>query len=208
MWLASAALAGATLSKGLIGIVLPGGALVVYTALTRDFAVWRRLHLDIVPRALSRAHRAVVRRGLARERRVLRVLFRARALPALPSWRGRAPRPLVLLRAVSSRGLPALAVDRRLRRPARVARRRRRTRSASRGSGSRSSWAAFVFVFFSASGSKLPSYILPMFPPLALVVGWLLLRIETRTLVRLSWPLLAAGIVLGIDASSPRGITS
>mgnify|MGYP003693681401 CR=1 FL=1 len=36
------------------------------------------------------------------------------------------------------------------------------------------SWAAFVFAFFSASGSKLPSYILPMFPPLALVVGWLL----------------------------------
>ncbi len=45
MWVAWAAMAGATLSKGLIGIVLPGGALVVYTALTRDFAVWRRLHL-------------------------------------------------------------------------------------------------------------------------------------------------------------------
>ena len=29
-------------------------------------------------------------------------------------------------------------------------------------------FAAFVFLFFSASGSKLPSYILPMFPPLAL----------------------------------------
>jgi 4-amino-4-deoxy-L-arabinose transferase-like glycosyltransferase len=38
MWLASAALAGATLSKGLIGLVLPGGARVVYTALTRDFS--------------------------------------------------------------------------------------------------------------------------------------------------------------------------
>ena len=60
------------------------------------------------------------------------------------------------------------------------------------------SWALFVFVFFSASGSKLPSYILPMFPPLALVIGWLLLRIETRTLVRMSWPLLAAGIVLAL----------
>ncbi len=31
MWVAAAALAGATLSKGLIGLVLPGGALVVYT---------------------------------------------------------------------------------------------------------------------------------------------------------------------------------
>ncbi len=32
-------------------------------------------------------------------------------------------------------------------------------------------WAAFVFVFFSFSGSKLSSYILPMFPALALLAG-------------------------------------
>ncbi len=32
-------------------------------------------------------------------------------------------------------------------------------------------WAAFVFVFFSFSGSKLPSYILPMFPALALLAA-------------------------------------
>jgi len=32
-------------------------------------------------------------------------------------------------------------------------------------------WCAFVFVFFSASGSKLPSYILPMFPALALLAA-------------------------------------
>ncbi|EFK97601.1 transmembrane protein, partial [sediment metagenome] len=35
-------------------------------------------------------------------------------------------------------------------------------------------WTAFVMVFFSASGSKLPAYILPVFPVLALVLGdWL-----------------------------------
>src|SRR5207245_9468089 len=38
-----AAMAGATLSKGLIGIALPAGALVAYTAITRDFVLWRRL---------------------------------------------------------------------------------------------------------------------------------------------------------------------
>ncbi|HTF99379.1 MAG TPA: glycosyltransferase family 39 protein [Nitrospirota bacterium] len=32
-------------------------------------------------------------------------------------------------------------------------------------------WAGLVFLFFSASGSKLPPYILPVFPPLALLVG-------------------------------------
>jgi len=35
-------------------------------------------------------------------------------------------------------------------------------------------WAAFIFLFFSASHSKLPAYILPIFPALAVVVGaWL-----------------------------------
>lgn len=32
-------------------------------------------------------------------------------------------------------------------------------------------WAAVIFVFFSVSSSKLPPYILPIFPPLALLVG-------------------------------------
>ncbi len=33
-------------------------------------------------------------------------------------------------------------------------------------------WAGVIFVFFSLSQTKLISYILPMFPPLALLVGW------------------------------------
>ncbi len=32
-------------------------------------------------------------------------------------------------------------------------------------------WAGLVFIFFSLSGSKLPPYILPVFPPLALLIG-------------------------------------
>ncbi|XER14151.1 Undecaprenyl phosphate-alpha-4-amino-4-deoxy-L-arabinose arabinosyl transferase [Sporomusa aerivorans] len=33
-------------------------------------------------------------------------------------------------------------------------------------------WATVIFVFFSLSQTKLVSYILPMFPPLALLAGW------------------------------------
>lgn len=33
-------------------------------------------------------------------------------------------------------------------------------------------WAAFIFTFFSLSSTKLVTYILPMYPPLALIVGW------------------------------------
>ncbi len=66
-------------------------------------------------------------------------------------------------------------------------------------------WAAFVFVFFSASGSKLPSYILPLFPALALVLGLELTRMPARTLMWIALPLaigapvLLAGFGLGFD---------
>src|SRR3569832_62893 len=33
-------------------------------------------------------------------------------------------------------------------------------------------WAVFIFFFFSISNSKLPSYILPIFPALALLIAW------------------------------------
>ena len=34
-------------------------------------------------------------------------------------------------------------------------------------------WVLVVFAFFSASGSKLPPYILPLFPPIAIILGYL-----------------------------------
>jgi 4-amino-4-deoxy-L-arabinose transferase-like glycosyltransferase len=69
-------------------------------------------------------------------------------------------------------------------------------------------------VFFSASGSKLPSYILPMFAPLALVIGWLLAGLEARTLFRLLLPLvvvgtaLALGLVFAYDRYAPEFATA
>ena len=43
-------------------------------------------------------------------------------------------------------------------------------------------WSAFIVVFFSASGSKLPAYILPAFPALALVLGRYLVEAPARRL--------------------------
>ena len=33
------------------------------------------------------------------------------------------------------------------------------------------SWILFIFLFFSFSGSKLPTYVAPIFPPLAVLFG-------------------------------------
>ena len=55
-------------------------------------------------------------------------------------------------------------------------------------------WAALIFVFFSVSGSKLPSYILPMFPALAILAGRELARIGQRAL----FGHLLAGVVIAL----------
>lgn len=63
-------------------------------------------------------------------------------------------------------------------------------------------WAGAVFLFFSASSSKLPTYLLPMFPPLALFIGaWLDAALDDdaesdRLVAVLSFPLLILGAVL------------
>ncbi|HMM20290.1 MAG TPA: glycosyltransferase family 39 protein [Selenomonadales bacterium] len=69
-------------------------------------------------------------------------------------------------------------------------------------------WAAFIFLFFTVSETKLVSYILPMYPPLALVTGWYLDRLwDRRNGARvISWPVLStvllgafgAGLIYGV----------
>lgn len=46
-------------------------------------------------------------------------------------------------------------------------------------------WSLVVFVFFSLSGSKLPPYILPAFPAISLILGYLFC---SRWNARIAWP--------------------
>jgi 4-amino-4-deoxy-L-arabinose transferase-like glycosyltransferase len=63
-------------------------------------------------------------------------------------------------------------------------------------------WAFSVFVFFSASGSKLASYILPIVPALALLVGrWLAVREPSRVLIAQAALLAVAGAAVAVVAS-------
>ncbi|MGH8865859.1 MAG: hypothetical protein ACREVZ_14645, partial [Burkholderiales bacterium] len=63
-------------------------------------------------------------------------------------------------------------------------------------------WIIFIFVFFSASGSKLPSYILPILPALALLIGLTLAEMGTRQLMWHAVLVLLAGVV--VLALSPK----
>lgn len=64
-------------------------------------------------------------------------------------------------------------------------------------------WALFIFLFFSISQTKLVSYILPMYPPLAMIAGWYIDRLWTAhgKIRSISW-----AIVLSILTMAFTGV--
>ena len=64
-------------------------------------------------------------------------------------------------------------------------------------------WAAFIFLFFSVSQTKLVSYILPMFPPLALLVGWYISRLQNKGWIERpwGWALISGGLAIVLSAA-------
>jgi len=189
MWLAWAAMAGATLSKGLIGFVIPGASLVLYTIATRDVAVWRRLHvLSGVALYLVLTAPWFIAVSLANGEFARFFFIHEHFERYLTTTHGRAQPWWYFVPIFLIGMLPWLAVL-----AAGLGRAWRAPPAPAGFAWPRFAlvWAAFVFVFFSASGSKLPSYILPMFAPLALVAAWLLVDIDPRALLRQSWPLAA-----------------
>jgi 4-amino-4-deoxy-L-arabinose transferase-like glycosyltransferase len=57
-------------------------------------------------------------------------------------------------------------------------------------------WAGLIFIFFSKSNSKLPSYILPIFPPLALLIASLLNKALTDGIQQIRRPAVIMGVML------------
>lgn len=177
-WLAAAL---AVLSKGLVALVLPAATLLAYSLLARDFTPWRRLHplpglalflLVVAPWfvAVSLANPEFPRFFFIHEH-VERFLTEAHGR-AEPGWyflpvlaAGALPWTLVMLHAAGTAW-------------------RRTTTTPFQPKRFLLAWAATVFLFFSASGSKLPSYILPLLPALALLAGELLPRLERGALLR------------------------
>ncbi|MBL8532732.1 MAG: glycosyltransferase family 39 protein [Betaproteobacteria bacterium] len=197
-WMAAAwvACAGALLTKGLIGIVLPGGAITFYLLATRDWRLLTRLHIPAglvvllliaAPWfvAVSLANPEFPEFFFVREhfQRYLTTVHR-RSEP----WWTFAPMliagtlPWVVLAARSvwrAHGQDDLAAPLRPRLYLLC-------------------WIVFVFLFFSASSSKLPSYILPLFPALAWLMGDRLANLPARELRWHAVPLLPLAIAAGV----------
>jgi 4-amino-4-deoxy-L-arabinose transferase-like glycosyltransferase len=164
-----AAAALAVLSKGIVVFVLAGGTLLLYSALERDLKPWRRMHFTLgVPLFLALAMPWFILVSLRNpdfapyffiHEHFQRFLTRE-AQRVEPWWY------FVALLVVGA--LPWLAPL------------ARASRGAWRDSSSTFKFKPLKFlllfsgltlVFFSVSDSKLATYILPMFPPLAAFTG-------------------------------------
>ena len=166
MLLAWAAAACAVLSKGLIGVVIPGLALAVYLAVERDLTALRRLHW--IPGLALFTAIALPWFVLVQQRNpeFFRFFFIYEHFERYLLPEHHRPGPWWYFVPVALVGLwpwtPAL--------PAAIA----RAWKAPAVAGFKldrflAIWAAVVFVFFSASHSKLPGYILPAVPPMLLL---------------------------------------
>ncbi len=175
MWLCWAFMALAVLSKGLIGLVIPGMVLVVYTLTTWDWALWKRLHIFsglVVFFAIASpwfilvsiknpefAHFFFIHEHWDRftkdthNRKGHPLYFVPLILVGFIPWLWQLAQGFINAWK-DRRGEPTVSAV-----------------SGFRPLWLAGLWAVLIFAFFSKSQSKLPGYIMPIFPAISLLAG-------------------------------------
>jgi 4-amino-4-deoxy-L-arabinose transferase-like glycosyltransferase len=191
----------AMLAKGLVALVIPGLAITCYAVLRRDHSIWSRLHvregaalfaLIVVPWfVVVQAHNPEFARFFFLHEHVDRFLepghkrtgpwwyyvpiLIAGFMPWTPLLASRGRRTIVALAAKASR--PRTAFD---------------------SDAFCVAWAASIIVFFSVSQSKLPAYIVPAFPALALLSCRIAASRNATAIRNCGWMLCAVALLAGI----------
>jgi len=194
-WMLAAwcAVALAVLSKGLIGLVLPGAALVLYVLAERDWRLAGRLRLaagGALLLALTLPWFIAVSRA---NPEFFHFFFIHEHFERfLTKQHGRYQPPYYFIPVLLAGMLPwtIALIDALARAWKRDPQQRFQTQRFLL------LWAAVVFVFFSVSDSKLVSYILPIFPALALLMGVRLTQTSARALAWQTLPAALAGFAL------------
>ena len=219
MLLAWAALGLAVLSKGLMGLVLPGAALFLYAAVQRDFTVFRRMHwlaglavflLVTAPwfYLVMKANPEFFQKFFIYEHYTR---FTTRELGRYQPWYYFVP--ILLLGALPWTVLMFDTLARTWRDSRLPSGESRVKDYGANDPGAKAFnasrfllvWAVFIYLFFSVSDSKLPSYLLPMFPALALLMGRQLAMMDARRLFWLIAPILPLTLLaLGLAPFSAR----
>jgi len=178
----------AVLSKGLIGIVLPGGALFVYMLVKRDWGLIRRVRLvPGVALFLAIAAPWFIAVSIANAEFAHFFFVQEHFQRFTTQMHHRVHPPWYFIPVLAAGMAPWLVP---LGHAAVRAFRRRTDTELMLWI-----WALIVFVFFSASGSKLPPYILPIFPALAVLAA--------RSL---TWPVLIAQSLITVPVALGAGL--
>ncbi len=228
MLLAWAALGLAVLSKGLMGLVLPGAALFIYAVVQRDSSVFKRMHwlpglamllLITAPwfYLVMKANPEFFQKFFIYEHYTR---FTTKDLGRYQPWyyfipillAGALPWTVLMFDTLfrtwrdSKQYLESPRSEINSVRPEPVEGYRKASTGSSFDSAALRSgrtvnvvfnparflliWAVFIYLFFTVSGSKLPSYLLPMFPALALLMGKQLAVMNSSRLFWLIAPIL------------------
>lgn len=179
-WMLAAwtSIVGALLSKGLIGLVIPGAVLVLYSLISKQWQLWKRMqwiagllillvlglpwHLLVAQRNPEWAQFYLIHEHFTR--------FMTTEHHRTGGWYYFLP---VLIGGL----LPWTSLL-----PATISNARRSLAKGFSPERLLLIWIAFIFAFFSLSGSKLPGYILPIFPAIALLMGPYLKRASAESL--------------------------
>jgi len=180
MLLVWVALALAMLSKGLVSLVLCGATLVLYSLLARDFTPWKRLELARgIPLFLAIAAPWFIAVSLVNPEFFHFFFIHEHFERFLTKEHGRYQPAWYFFAVLLAGTLPWTLM----------------MLQGWLGAWTREHtgqfqpqrllfvWAAVILGFFSASSSKLPSYILPMTPALAMLTGVFLAKAHRTTLL-------------------------
>jgi 4-amino-4-deoxy-L-arabinose transferase-like glycosyltransferase len=194
MLLAWAAMALAVLSKGLIGILFPAAAIFLHCLANNEWRLLRRLEWArgiAVFLAIAAPWFILVSR---RNPEFAQFFFVHEHFERFLTKTHRREQPWWFFLPIVFAGFLPWMLQ--LLPAALEGWRRERDGDAFRWRRFALAWSVFILVFFSASGSKLPAYVLPIFPIFALVLGDWLSRTPAERLwkpVALLVPLLLAG---------------
>jgi 4-amino-4-deoxy-L-arabinose transferase-like glycosyltransferase len=203
MYTCWAGMALSMLSKGLIGVALPGAVLVLYTLIQRDWGLWKRLHLGIGTLIfLAIAAPWFITVSIDNPEFPWFFFVHEHFMRFLTTVHGRVHPWYTFFPVVALGILPWLVpmLD--------SLWRSWKTDTPTRGQFAPRRllliWIVFIFLFFSKSDSKLVPYILPIFPALALLIGDRFTRISGKTLF---WQLLIMlPIALAVIGFAPLSV--
>ena len=175
MWLCWTFMALAVLSKGLIGLVIPGMVLVVYTLTTWDWALWKRLHVFsglVVFLLITTPWFILV--SIKNPEFAHFFFIHEHWDRFTKDGHNRKGHPLYFVPLILVGFIPYLWQL--LQGFVAAWKDRRGEATVSAVPGFRplwlaSLWAVLIFAFFSKSQSKLPGYIMPIFPAISLLAG-------------------------------------